>query len=180
MEFKADFRCRIDFRHKERKGPRIHMPDTRAPRLEKAFLTHEAQPGTEKARTSLSSPPTPPKWRSAFSTKTARRSWSGSNCPSTPTRSGMAICPMCARARSTAIGSTALTSRKPGTASIPTSCCSIPTRWRIIGELKWDPAVFGYKMESGDDTTFDERDSAPFMPKCVVVDPNFDWHGQAC
>ena len=47
-----------------------------------------------------------------------------------------------------------------------------------IGELKWDPAVFGYKMESGDDTTFDERDSAPFMPKCVVVDPNFDWHGQ--
>jgi isoamylase len=47
-----------------------------------------------------------------------------------------------------------------------------------IGELKWDPAVFGYKMETGDDTTFDERDSAPFMPKCVVVDPNFDWHGQ--
>jgi isoamylase len=46
------------------------------------------------------------------------------------------------------------------------------------GELKWDPAVFGYKMESEDDTTFDERDSAPFMPKCVVVDPNFDWHGQ--
>jgi isoamylase len=47
-----------------------------------------------------------------------------------------------------------------------------------IGELKWDPAVFGYNLESGDDTTFDERDSAPFMPKCVVVDPNFDWHGQ--
>jgi isoamylase len=46
------------------------------------------------------------------------------------------------------------------------------------GELKWDPAIFGYKMESEDDTTFDERDSAPFMPKCVVVDPNFDWHDQ--
>ena len=46
------------------------------------------------------------------------------------------------------------------------------------GELKWDPAVFGYKMESGDDTTFDERDSAPFMPKCMVIDPDFDWHGQ--
>jgi isoamylase len=45
------------------------------------------------------------------------------------------------------------------------------------GELKWDPAVFGYKMESMDDLTFDERDSAPFMPKCVVVDPNFDWSG---
>jgi isoamylase len=47
-----------------------------------------------------------------------------------------------------------------------------------FGELKWNPAVFGYQMESGDDTTFDERDSAPFMPKCVVVDPNFDWRGE--
>jgi isoamylase len=47
-----------------------------------------------------------------------------------------------------------------------------------FGELKWDPAVFGYQMESGDDTSFDERDSAPFMPKCVVVDPNFDWKGE--
>ena len=47
-----------------------------------------------------------------------------------------------------------------------------------VGELKWDPAVFGYQMESRDDLTFDERDSAPFMPKCVVVDPNFDWKGE--
>ena len=45
------------------------------------------------------------------------------------------------------------------------------------GSLEWNPAVFGYKMESGDDTTFDERDSAAFTPKCVVVDPNFDWKG---
>ena len=44
-----------------------------------------------------------------------------------------------------------------------------------IGELKWDPAVFGYKMGE-EDTTFDERDSAPFMPKSVVVDPDFKWH----
>jgi glycogen operon protein len=46
-----------------------------------------------------------------------------------------------------------------------------------IGELKWDPACFGYTIGAeGDDLTFDDRDSAPFMPKCVVVDPNFDWH----
>src|SRR5512144_964156 len=45
-----------------------------------------------------------------------------------------------------------------------------------IGELKWDPAVFGYTLEHADaDLSFDERDSAPFMPKCVVVDPNFGW-----
>ena len=46
------------------------------------------------------------------------------------------------------------------------------------GDLEWNPAVFGYQMESEDDTTFDERDSAPFMPKCTVVDPNFDWTGE--
>ncbi|MBV9062783.1 MAG: glycogen debranching protein GlgX, partial [Alphaproteobacteria bacterium] len=43
------------------------------------------------------------------------------------------------------------------------------------GQLAWNPAVFGYRMESGDDLTFDDRDSAPFVPRCVVVDPNFDW-----
>jgi isoamylase len=46
------------------------------------------------------------------------------------------------------------------------------------GSLTWNPAVFGYTMESLDDLTFDERDSAPFMPKCVVIDPGFDWRGE--
>ena len=45
------------------------------------------------------------------------------------------------------------------------------------GELRWDPAVFGYKLETHDSCTFDDRDSAPFVPKCVVIDPNFDWKG---
>jgi glycogen operon protein len=45
-----------------------------------------------------------------------------------------------------------------------------------FGDLTWNPAIFGYQMESVDDLTFDERDSAPFVPKCVVVDPNFNWH----
>jgi isoamylase len=48
-----------------------------------------------------------------------------------------------------------------------------------IGEVKWGPECFGYTVGAeGDDLTFDERDSAPFVPKCVVVDPNFDWKGQ--
>jgi glycogen operon protein len=47
------------------------------------------------------------------------------------------------------------------------------------GELKWAPEVFGYTVgDAQDDLSFDERDSAAFMPKCVVVDPNFDWKGQ--
>ena len=45
----------------------------------------------------------------------------------------------------------------------------------VIGQLEWNPAVFGYKLETGDDLSFDERDSAPFMPKCKVVDPAFTW-----
>ncbi|HEY8540468.1 MAG TPA: glycogen debranching protein GlgX, partial [Steroidobacteraceae bacterium] len=46
----------------------------------------------------------------------------------------------------------------------------------FIGQLKWDHACFGYTIGAeGDDLTFDERDSAPFVPKCVVVDPSFDW-----
>jgi isoamylase len=46
------------------------------------------------------------------------------------------------------------------------------------GALQWNPAVFGYQMETGDDLTFDERDSAPYVTKCVVVDSNFDWRGE--
>ncbi len=47
-----------------------------------------------------------------------------------------------------------------------------------IGELKWSPEVFGYRLEDqGDDAdlTFDEHDSAAFVPKCVVVDTTFEW-----
>ncbi|MBF6561211.1 MAG: glycogen debranching enzyme GlgX, partial [Candidatus Binataceae bacterium] len=47
-----------------------------------------------------------------------------------------------------------------------------------FGNLDWNPAIFGYKLESGDDRTFDERDSAPFMMKSTVVNPGFDWRGQ--
>jgi isoamylase len=45
-----------------------------------------------------------------------------------------------------------------------------------VGALKWDHACFGYTIGAeGGDLTFDERDSAPFMPKCRVIDPAFTW-----
>jgi isoamylase len=45
-----------------------------------------------------------------------------------------------------------------------------------IGRLKWGPELFGYTLgAAGDDLTFDERDSAQLMPKCVVIDPAFTW-----
>ena len=40
------------------------------------------------------------------------------------------------------------------------------------GELQWRPEIFGYKLGARTrDLTFDTRDSAPFVPKCVVM-PN--------
>ncbi|HTT04606.1 MAG TPA: glycogen debranching protein GlgX [Steroidobacteraceae bacterium] len=48
-----------------------------------------------------------------------------------------------------------------------------------VGELQWTPECFGYVIgDAKEDLSFDERDSAPFVPKCVVVDPNFAWKGQ--
>jgi glycogen operon protein len=47
------------------------------------------------------------------------------------------------------------------------------------GEIQWNDSCYGYTIGSEDgDLSFDERDSAPFVPKCVVVDPNFDWQGE--
>jgi hypothetical protein len=64
------------------------------------------------------------------------------------------------------------------TASIPINYCLILTRAHT-GQLIRDPACFGYTIGSPDAAlSFDERDSAPFVRKCVIVDPNFDWRGQ--
>lgn len=53
-----------------------------------------------------------------------------------------------------------------------------PYAKQVLGDLRWDDALFGYKIGSPDgDLSFDERDSAPFMPKGVVQNPDFDWSG---
>ena len=45
-----------------------------------------------------------------------------------------------------------------------------------MGEIVWCDELFGYTVGHADaDLSFDERDSAPFMPKCVVVDSHFAW-----
>ncbi len=48
----------------------------------------------------------------------------------------------------------------------------------ISGTIKWNDALFGYEVGHEDgDLSFDDRDSAPYMPKSVVIDPRFDWEG---
>ncbi|MGZ3218067.1 glycogen debranching protein GlgX [Paracoccus sp. T5] len=49
-----------------------------------------------------------------------------------------------------------------------------PYARELRGEIIWDDALHGYTIGE-DDLSFDERDSAPFMPKGVVVDSQFDW-----
>ncbi len=50
-----------------------------------------------------------------------------------------------------------------------------PYARELRGEIIWDNALHGYVLETGDDDAPDPRDSAPFMPKAVVVDSDFDW-----
>jgi glycogen operon protein len=51
-----------------------------------------------------------------------------------------------------------------------------PYAKQLIGNLNWDPALFGYTLGSPDaDLSFDKRDSAAFMPKCRVIEPAFTW-----
>src|SRR4051795_7965798 len=51
-----------------------------------------------------------------------------------------------------------------------------PYAKQIVGEVRWNPALFGYDLSSPDkDLSFDGRDSSPFMPKCAVIDPAFTW-----
>jgi glycogen operon protein len=46
----------------------------------------------------------------------------------------------------------------------------------ISGRIDWNPALFPYPL-GGDDLQREDSNSAPFMPKAVVVDAAFDWGG---
>jgi len=51
-----------------------------------------------------------------------------------------------------------------------------PYAKQLVGTLEWSEALFGYTIGHPDgDLSFDERDSAPFVPKAKVIDPGFDW-----
>ena len=51
-----------------------------------------------------------------------------------------------------------------------------PYAKQLVGQIKWAPHLFGYTIGHKDkDLSFDRRDSAAHMPRCVVVDPAFTW-----
>jgi isoamylase len=46
----------------------------------------------------------------------------------------------------------------------------------LSGKVEWNNAIFGYEVGSPEeDLSFSEEDSAPYMPKSVVIDPSFNW-----
>jgi len=46
----------------------------------------------------------------------------------------------------------------------------------VYGTFQWNDTLFGYRVgHANQDLSFDRRDSAPAMPKCVVVDTAFSW-----
>ena len=46
----------------------------------------------------------------------------------------------------------------------------------LVGALHWTDEIFGYRAKDPtQDLSRDDRDSAPFIPKSVVVDGAFDW-----
>ncbi len=48
-----------------------------------------------------------------------------------------------------------------------------PYARHLMGEFKWDDAHFGYRRDDPEeDLSFDTRDNASFMPKCVVTAPS--------
>ncbi|WP_108814063.1 glycogen debranching protein GlgX [Loktanella sp. Alg231-35] len=51
-----------------------------------------------------------------------------------------------------------------------------PYAKKLTGHPVWHDALFGYEADHKDrDLSFDARDSAPYMPRSVVVDPAFTW-----
>jgi isoamylase len=48
----------------------------------------------------------------------------------------------------------------------------------LEGEVRLDPALYGHRVGAdlrGDLWVRDDRDSAPYMPRCVIVEDEFDW-----
>jgi isoamylase len=48
----------------------------------------------------------------------------------------------------------------------------------ISGVINWHDSLFAYDFnDEGADLSFSDSDSAPYIPKCVVIDPAYEWEG---
>ncbi len=46
----------------------------------------------------------------------------------------------------------------------------------VSGTIEWHDSVFAYKIgDALEDLSYSSADSAPYVPRSVVIDPQFDW-----
>lgn len=60
-----------------------------------------------------------------------------------------------------------------GTRANPSKLLLDPYAKAIEGEVRWNQAVYPYRF--GEPDTPDDQDSAPYVPRSLVIDPSFDW-----
>ena len=117
-----------------------------------------------------------PRSSCACSTVPAGTKSSASSCASAPTTTGMSTFRRHVRACCTAIACTGRTIPSAATVSIRNKLLIEPYAKHLQGSLQWSDAHFGYRTgHAKADLSFDRRDSAPFTPKCRVVDSAFTW-----
>jgi len=60
----------------------------------------------------------------------------------------------------------------------PSKLLMDPYARAMSGDLTWSDAMLGYAIGGPEQhMAVDDRDSASGMPKCMVIDADFDWHG---
>jgi isoamylase len=57
----------------------------------------------------------------------------------------------------------------------PTKLLIDPYAKALTGRVCWDPAIFGFSGQPGDDVNPGRLDSAPHVPRSIVVDTAFTW-----
>ena len=94
-------------------------------------------------------------------------------CPRWTASSGTASCPTSSPASATATACTARTTPPPGQRCNPNKLLLDPYAKAIDGKFDWHQSLFAYDF--GDPDSRNDDDSAPSMPKSVVINPFFDW-----
>ena len=114
----------------------------------------------------------------ACSTPTPTRS--GSSCRSARPSTGTATCRSSVRASATATASTVPTRPAEGHRFNPYKLLLDPYAKSIEGPIRFDAGNVLPVLPSGEhdaDLEPDDEDDAEAIPKCVVIDPRFDWEG---
>ena len=139
--------------------------------------------GTARVSISRSSPSMPPRSRSVSSPAPMTRTRpSASLCRSAPVTSGTAYIPGLGPGQ--VYGYRVYGPYRPevGLRFNPDKLLLDPYARAIHGRLDYSGPIYGYEPDAGpraDDNQRRPRDDAPAVPRCVVIDPAFDWGDDA-